>query len=148
MIKIVLLFIVVPIVLMMIFRTERKHVKFYYQLGEAKKALVELGKKNDKDKELQSPIFTPNNNFKLVTGKGYVTAKDPLKDDLFDLQFDKALRLYRRVEVLQEFKETRMPDEDDDSEIEGEGPIEVIRQRWIEVKNEGVPLELAISGQL
>ena len=40
-----------------------------------------------------------------------------------------------------------MPDEDDDSEIEEEGPIEVIRQRWIEVKNEGVPLELTICGQ-
>ena len=53
MIKIVLLFIFVPILLMLVFRTERKHVKFEYQLGEAKRALVKIGTKSDKDKELQ-----------------------------------------------------------------------------------------------
>ena len=94
-----MLFIVVPVVIMLIFRTERKHVKYDYQLGEAKKALVKLCTMTD-DKETQSPVFTPVNNFKLVSGSGYVTAIEPMKDELFGLKFDKALRLYRRVEVL------------------------------------------------
>ena len=42
MVKLVTLVIVVPVILMLIYRSERKHVKYDYQLASAKKALVRL----------------------------------------------------------------------------------------------------------
>ena len=56
-----------------------------------------------KDTEGQEPLFDSVNNNKLVTGSGYVTAKDSLRDELFGLTAHGALRLYRRVEVLEEY---------------------------------------------
>lgn len=82
MVKITGLIIIVPILLMLIFRTERKHVKYDYQLAAAKRAHVRL-EKTPGDKELQEPekpMFVPQNNFKLVSGSGYVTALKAIED--------------------------------------------------------------------
>ena len=73
-----------------------------------------------------------------------MTAAEPLVDDVFELDFEDALRLHRRVEVLQEFlvekekKENEEESSSDETENDGEPgkPKMVIKQRWIEVKRD------------
>ena len=83
-------------------------------MRDAKKALVHLGFSHKKDgaaaEGQEEPLFDSVNNNKLVMGSGYVTAKDSLRDELFGLTAHGALRLYRRVEVLEEYKGMIYPD--------------------------------------
>ena len=83
-------FLIVPVVLLLIFRTERMHVKFQYQLRAAEKAHVVLKQDTEVPSDSESsvpPVFIPENNFKLVSGSGTVTANEPLKDELFGVPF-------------------------------------------------------------
>lgn len=74
-----------------------------------------------------------------MRGSGIVKAKVHPRDELFGLTFRRAIRVYRRVEVLQEFKEMEYPEHDDEMLNE---PKEVIKQRWIEVRKEGMPIRV------
>ena len=129
--KLFLVIIIVPVVVGLIYLSERKHVQFQYQLREAKKAFVALEEprpqdvdEEDGEDEQERQMFRPENNFKLVQGCGMVTAADPLIDDVFDIPFDDALRLHRKVEVLQEFlvekEEKDKKDGEDSSSSEDE----------------------------
>ena len=133
--KAVTLIILVPVILILIYRTERKHVKHEYQLREAKKALVDLNNPDLSEKAREgTALFEPENNFKLVCGSADLKVTEPPRDDLFGLTFRRALKVYRRVEYLQEYVEKEWPEQWDDDEEQPTGPIEVVKQRWVEIR--------------
>ena len=80
-------------------------------------------------------MFEPENNFKLVCGSAQLKVTEPPRDELFGLTFRRALKVYRRVEYLEEYVEKEWPENwEDDEEQALQGPIEVVKQRWVEVR--------------
>ena len=144
MIKVITLLIAVPVILMLIYRVERMQVKFKYHYEAANKEFVQLNtSKQDKSREGEEaqmpPIFDSKNNFSLVSGHGRVTALDNpvLRDELFGLPFENALRLHRRVEVLHEYKGIAESEDSSDKQDSSDGYRETIMQAWVEVSTEG-----------
>ena len=86
----------------------------------------------------------PKNNFKLVSGSGFVTAIDTLEDELFEKKFKGALRVYRKVEYARTVKEIQLVEDPNSFEIGGDDykEEEVEVKRWFKVERQGQPLEL------
>ena len=61
-------------------------------------------------------VFEPENNFKLVTGSAQLKVTEPPRDELFGLTFRRALKVYRRVEYLEEYLEEEWPDPNEEDE--------------------------------
>ena len=85
----ILAFAIVPLLLVLIFKSERKQAKYAYHHDSALREFVKI----NFDKAL------PENNFKLVNGTGFLNVQDPLTDELFGLRVGSALRLERTVEI-------------------------------------------------
>ena len=106
-----MIIVAVPVLLILIYRSERLQAKFRHHYEKAEKALVLLESRNPsiaanwRETATAPPIFESKNNFALVSGCGTVTAlKDGggsvmMQDELFELEFPDALRLHRRVQV-------------------------------------------------
>ena len=73
-----------------------------------------------------------------------------MRDELFGLKFQSALRLYRRVEVLIEYKV--IPGESEGSSEkfseDSSGNKETVMQRWVDVTTEGQLLELPFKNSI
>jgi len=76
-------------------------------LKEARKELVDLNEPYDDDEKAEegSAVFNSANNFKLVTGSGHLKITEPPRDELFGLTFRRALKVYRKVEFMEEYTE-------------------------------------------
>ena len=111
--KVIAIVITIPVILTLIYRIERFQAKFSYHFQAAKKSFVNINWKPKPQNKLDVPetkaaVFESKNNFALVTGHGSVTAIDDsslvLRDEIFGLKFQSALRLHRRVQVYTEYK--------------------------------------------
>lgn len=70
---------------------------------------------------------------------------EPPRDELFGLTFRRALKVYRRVEYLEEYTETEWPKPSDDNEAVARGPIDIIKQQWVEVRNVGQEIRVSLD---
>lgn len=81
--------VILPVLLILLYKSERIQAKFAYQLGLFKKDLVSA----DFDSA------NPENNFKLISGVGIVKSTEPIVDELFQLKIYNAIRIKRTVEI-------------------------------------------------
>ena len=79
-----------PLVIAMIFKSERKQAKFSYFYTKAQQDFVEV--QVEKAEEC--------NNFKLISCKGYVNVEKPLVDELFGIRIQNAVKIQRTVEMI------------------------------------------------
>lgn len=121
-------------------------------MKDANKAHVNLNINEDDDEmepdgkteEEGTAEFVEENNFKLVTGSAHLKVTEPPRDELFGLTFRRALKVYRRVEYLEEYLEEEWPEpKDEDDEIKE--PIWVTRKRWIEVQRLGEKIKINLE---
>lgn len=82
-------FSLVPLLLMIIYKSERKQAQFQQLNRQLADDLVVVGN-ND---------TTEKSNFKLVQTWGKLETAMPLKDEVFGLEVNNALRLSRKVEM-------------------------------------------------
>lgn len=90
---------------------------------------------------------SPENNFKLVSGKGEIICEEPLVDELFGLRIQNALRIQRTVEVIQYEPKIKEPLQslpcDRDADLEEEKEIDPdlaarsnYELRWREIRED------------
>jgi len=100
-------FSLVPLLLMIIYKSERKQAQFQQLTRQLADDLVVVGN-ND---------TTEESNFKLVQTWGKLETAMPLSDEVFGLEVNNALRLSRKVEMYQYCKKNT---EDDDAGSDSE----------------------------
>ena len=83
--------VILPFLIVLAFKSEKKQAKLSHQLSEFMKDLVRT----------DFGSADPENNNKLLTGEGTITCDETLTDDLFEVEVESAVKLKRTVEVLQ-----------------------------------------------